>query len=77
MRVRDSRKRLVKDSEGNRYTFTLRRLQCLKCGQVHTEIPDFIEKYKHYSKPTIEKVISGSDDTFSGDNKTIYRWRKK
>jgi len=77
VRVRDSRKRLVKDSEGNRYTFTLRRLQCLKCGQVHTEIPDFIEKFKHYSKPTIEKVISGSDDTFSGDSKTIYRWRKK
>ena len=77
MKVRDSRKRKIKDSAGNVYTLKLRRLQCINCGQIHTEIPDFIEKFKHYSKPTIDMVLQNEANIFSGDNKTIYRWKKK
>ena len=46
-------------------------------NKIENEIPDFIEKFKHYSKPTIEKVLDGSIDYFGGDEKTISRWRKK
>ncbi len=77
MSVRDSRKRLVKDIEGNIYTFHLRRLCCNSCGHIHIELPDFIMGYKQYSKTTIEKVVSGESDTFAGDNRTISRWKNK
>ena len=74
--MRDSRKRKVKDAEGNTYVFHLRRLKCEKCGQVHTEIPDFIIQFKHYSKIAIEDYLNGKSDTIAADNKTLYRWRK-
>lgn len=62
---------------GNSYIFHLRRLQCLKCGQVHTEIPDFIQKFKHYSKTVIDDYLNGTADNIAADNKTLYRWKKE
>lgn len=74
--VRDSRKRSVKNSDGERQIFALRRLYCPRCKQIHTEIPDCIIPNKHYSRATIEAVRSKEIDYCSADNKTIYRWRK-
>ena len=74
--VRDSRKRKVKDSDGNTYIFHLRRLKCIKCGEIHTEIPDFIQQFKHYSKTTIDDYLSGETESIVADNKTLYRWKK-
>lgn len=63
------------DEEGEKYTFRLRRLYCEKCNKLHTEVPDFIEKNKHYSKNVIESVINGKCDYCAADNSTIYRWK--
>lgn len=76
MTVRDSRKRLVKDSAGKIYNFSLRRLKCPKCGSIHLELPDFIEPNKHYSKLTIERAVNEEIDYCSADNSTIARWKK-
>ena len=76
VKVRDSRKRKVRDSDGNTYIFHLRRLKCINCGEVHTEIPDFIQQFKHYSKTTIKDYLSGKLEDIAADNKTLYRWRK-
>ncbi|MGN0180198.1 MAG: DUF6431 domain-containing protein [Monoglobaceae bacterium] len=74
--VRDSRKRIVKDSSGKEYPFKLRRLYCPICRQTHLEIPDCIEPNKHYFKATIEGVRSGEIEYCAADDSTIRRWRK-
>ncbi len=76
MSHRDSRKRLVKTSDGNTYVFSLRRLQCLQCRRMHLEIPDFIQPHKHYDRKTIESVIAGNCDYCAADDSTIRRWKK-
>lgn len=76
MLVRDSRKRTIKNAEGTLFIFSLRRLKCSCCGQLHLEIPDCIESNKHYSKLTIEGVRSGKIACCAADNKTIYLWNK-
>lgn len=76
MTVRDSRKRLVKDSAGKIYNFSLRRLKCPKCDSIHLELPDCIEPNKHYFKPTIENTLSNDIDFCVADDSTIRRWRK-
>ena len=73
--VRDSKKRIVKDGSSKEYIFSLRRLFCRSCKNLHTEIPDCIYPYKHYFQTTIDSVIDGNCNYFSGDNKTIYRWK--
>jgi len=75
MRARDSRKRLVKDSEGNLYTFQLRRLKCLVCGSIHLELPDYIQPQKHYFKLTIARAIE-NNNICAADDSTIRRWKK-
>ena len=74
-KARDSRKRLVKDSAGSLYPFQLRRLQCLKCGLIHIELPDCIEPQKHYFKLTIARAIE-NNNTCAADDSTIRRWKK-
>lgn len=76
LKVRDSKNRNVKSADGSIYMFKLRRLQCENCGKLHTELPDFIQEYKRYSKITIEGYLNGKITEISADNKTLYRWRK-
>lgn len=76
MTVKDTRKRKVKDAEGNIYIFRLRRLQCVECHRIHIEAPDFIVKNKHYSKTVIDEYLSGKNTNIAADNKTLYLWRK-
>lgn len=76
LKIRDSRKRKVKDSSGAEYIFQLRRLYCPICKQIHLEIPDCIEPQKHYFKPTIENTLSNKINYCTADNSTIRRWQK-
>ena len=76
MTVRDSKKRKVKDANGQEYEFRLRRLYCATCDRLHAEIPDIITAFKQYDTATIKGVISGEIDHFSGDSSTVYRWNK-
>lgn len=76
LKVRDSRKRKVKDSSGKEYIFQLRRLYCPVCNQMHLEIPDFIKPQKHYFKLTIENTLSNRITYCAADDSTIRRWQK-
>lgn len=76
LKVRDSKKRIVKDEDGVSYNFLLRRFVCCQCGKLHTELPDCIEKNKHYSKNVIDSVKSGVCNFCAADNSTIQRWKK-
>lgn len=77
MKVRDSKKRIVRDIYGEKYTFNLRRFKCENCNVLHEEIPDFIKPYKHYSKAAIETAISGKCDFYAMEDITVYRWKKE
>lgn len=75
LKVRDSKKRIVKDEDGMSYNFLLRRFVCCQCGKLHTELPDCIEKNKHYSKNVIDSVKSCVCNFCAADNSTIQRWK--
>lgn len=75
MAVRDSRKRVVKDSNGMPHIFKLRRFKCFSCDKIHLELPDFMQPHKHYSKKVIDSVVKGECDYCAADNSTIYRWQ--
>lgn len=75
MFVRSSKKRTIKDAEGTAYLFRLRILKCKKCGGIHTEAPDFLQRFKHYSKSVIDGYLNGSITNISADNRTLSRWR--
>lgn len=74
LKVRDSKKRTVKDISGEEYTFNLRRFICLECGKIHTEIPDCIVPKKRYFKDSIMAAVEGKCDYYIMDDSTIYRW---
>lgn len=75
LKVRDSKRRMVRDSSGNKYIFALRRLYCTHCNLLHTEIPDCIEPYKRYFVLTMEAVKDGTIDYCAADSKTIAAWK--
>lgn len=74
LKVRDSKKRIVRDISGEEYLFSLRRFICVECGKVHTEIPDCIVPHKRYFKDAIEAAVDGKCDYYIMDDSTIYRW---
>jgi len=75
MKIRDTKRRYIRFGNGERYPFNLRRYYCSICHQLHTEIPDLVQPYKHYDSQTIEKVKSGDSSDFGGDDSTIRKWR--
>jgi hypothetical protein len=70
----DHRKRSVKDGEGIKTRYFLRRLRCANCKKLHIELPDIIQPRKHYSSDTIQEVLDGGG-TCCADDSTIRRWR--
>jgi len=77
LKYRDSKVRDVKDMFGETRSFSLRRLRCIICQKLHTEIPDIIQPYKHYDSHTIQSVLDDSEDAKMcvADNSTIRRWK--
>jgi hypothetical protein len=48
---------------------------CPQCGHTHTELPNFIQPYKHYEASVIQDVVDGkSRDTCEADESTMRRW---
>lgn len=76
LKVWDSRLRKVILSDSESRIFRFRRFKCTQCGTLHTELPDIIEPYRHYSRPVIETAIHGSLTSCPAENSTIYRWIK-
>lgn len=77
MKIRDSKRRYIKDETGQKIPLNLKRYYCIRCNKLHTEIPDIIEPYKQYDSLTIEKVKSGDTSSFAGDDSTIRNWQRK
>jgi hypothetical protein len=74
LKYRNSRKRKVLDELRNVIAYLLRRLWCAGCLSLHTEIPDIIQPYRHFSSSVIQDVITGGD-VCAADDSTIRRWR--
>lgn len=55
----------------------LRRLVCKSCGKLHTELPDFMQPYKHYEADAIQAEIDGSQENPLADDNTLKRWRNE
>ena len=74
---RDSRLRMLKDLLGEVMSFFVRRLRCIDCEKLHTELPNIIQPYRHYSSDTIQAVLDDSVDASAcaADNSTIRRWK--
>lgn len=71
----DTRARKIIDSDGETYTFRLRRLRCPRCRALHLEIPDLIRPHKHYSAETIRQALQDGSSC-PADDSTIRRWKK-
>lgn len=77
MYVKNSKRRYIKTETGQKIPFNFKRYYCSKCNKLHTEIPNFIQPYKHYEASTINRVKSGDISTFGGDDSTIRYWQGK
>jgi len=77
LKYRDSKERNSKNIEGKVDCYRLRRLRCLVCAVLHTEIPDIIQPYKHYNARVIQSVLDGNKEAEScnADTSTFRRWK--
>lgn len=49
---------------------------CRKCHRLHTELPSFVQPYKHYEAMVIQQVMDGKDlSTCPIEDSTIRRWQ--
>lgn len=77
LKVKDSKRRYIKNGDGQKIPFNLKRYHCSQCQKLHTEIPDLVEPYRQYEQRTVEEVQKGNAATFAGDDSTIRYWRGK
>lgn len=72
-----SRKRIIRQADGDSRTLLIRRLRCGDCGRVHHELPDIVVPYKRYDSETIEEILSPKDNSpsFPGETSTASRLR--
>lgn len=77
MKIIGSRKRTVRDVFGEKYIFSLRRMRCEKCNEIHTEIPDCMIPHKQYSKNAIDTAINEKCDYYGMEESTVFRWKKQ
>lgn len=76
LKVRDSKRRKVKDSKGNTLVFSLPRLYCVQCNKLHILLPDIIKPYKTYSRLVVDNAREGIIKDCPADDSTIRRWRR-
>ena len=74
--MRALRLRKLIDGQGNKVSFLIRRLRCIKCGRYHHELPDCMVPYKRHCAETIEKIIArdgreAGDICTNNDKKTL------
>lgn len=73
--ARSSKNRKVIRDDGTKDTYRLRFLKCRSCEKIHTELPDFIQPFKHYESEVIEAVIDGSSYSCPAEESTQSLWR--
>lgn len=79
----DSVPRVVRTKSRKTVWVKIRRLRCLKCNQIHRELPDYILPYKQYEAEIIRGVIEGliTTETLGYEDypcdMTMSRWRSQ
>lgn len=74
MTIIGSKKRSLRESDGNSMTLIVRRLKCLHCHRIHHELPDMIIPYKRHCADTVEEILSGTDkQTYPCETSTALR----
>jgi hypothetical protein len=74
--VKDSKNRTVISDDGRKQIYRIRRLICQSCNKIHSELPNFIQPFKHYGSEVIEPVLDEVSDQCPAENSTIKRWLK-
>jgi len=73
--VKDSRNRHCLNGKGDRLELRI-RLKCRSCGKIHTELPDFLQPFKHYVSQVIEDVLDKVTTSCPAEGSTIKRWKQ-
>ena len=75
--VAGSRKRILREADGERSVLIIRRLRCKHCGRIHHELPDVIVPYKHHSAEAIEEILKErKTETYPCEASTALRLRR-
>ncbi len=75
--VAGSRKRILREADGERSVLIIRRLRCEHCGRIHHELPDVIVPYKHHSAEAIEEILKErKTETYPCEASTALRLRR-
>lgn len=79
MKCKDLRKRIGRKLDGSRLFYLVRRMYCYDCHIMHTELPDFLIKFKHFEVQIIEDTIDGDITIEEGyestSEMTMHRWQ--
>ena len=75
LRVKDSRERHSLNRYAEKAIYIIRRLRCIGCGKLHTELPDCIYPNKWYDSETIEAVIQNEAEDCRACPTTMKRWK--
>ncbi len=75
LKYRDRRQRKALNESGDWVIYRLRRLRCLDCGKLHTELPDFLLPYKRYCRAVFEEVLSGKKPDIPLETRTHGKFR--
>lgn len=59
LKPRDTRLRIWCEEGHDVFRIKVRRLYCKHCRRLHTELPDCLSPYKHYTSENIEGVLDG------------------
>lgn len=83
MKYYDSVKRIVRTKGRKTSWISIRRLKCLKCGEIHRELPNDIFPYKQYEAELIKGVLEGfiTPETLGYEDypceMTMVRWKAR
>ena len=58
MRFIGTKRRGIKEADGNKKTLMVRRFFCFPCDNIHHELPDIVVPYKRHSAKSHEIVIN-------------------
>lgn len=74
--VAGSRKRILRESDGQKSILIIRRLKCEHCKRIHHELPDSIVPYKRYSADAIEEILAEKkEEIYPCETSTALRLR--
>jgi len=72
----DHHLRLLRLRCGIKVRLLVPRAFCRNCHRLHTQLPSFVQPYKHYEAMVIQQVMDGKSlSTCPAEDSTIRRWQ--